>query len=412
MIKRLREDAERIIAYSIDQVLPDKTVERALQGFVMPEGKLVLVAVGKAAWRMAEKATQLVKPDCGIVITKYGHVQGEIENVECYEASHPITDHNGISATERAIELVSGLTEKDTVLFLLSGGASALFEKPLVSLEELQSINNQLLRSGADISEMNAVRKRLSLVKGGRFAEICAPAHVFSVLLSDVIGNRADVIGSGPCYPDSSTAEDVRYIIDKYNIKVSEETIPFFQNETPKSLYNVETYIGGSVVELCQASETICKELGYETRILTTELQIEACKAGTELAELVVNEMKHLNKPLALIEGGETVVHVKGNGLGGRNQELALASSRKLAGLNTCIFSVGSDGTDGPTDAAGGYVDGDTCEEFWNKGIDPDSYLADNDSYNALKQVDGLIITGPTGTNVNDLQVALLLPEA
>jgi len=408
MIQQLRNDAEKIISYSIEQVMPAKTVEKGLQGFVMPEGKTVLVSVGKAAWKMAERAVQLVNVDEGIVITKYGHVYGEIEKVKCYQAAHPVTDENGIAATRKAVEMVSGLTEKDTVLFLLSGGASALFEKPLISLEELQKINDQLLKCGADINEINAIRKRLSQVKGGRFAQICAPARVYSILLSDVIGNRADVIGSGPCYPDGSTVKEVKQIVEKYDLHFSSRVMRLLEEETPKRLDNAETFIGGSVDELCQAAGNICEELGYETRILTTSLNCEAGDAGRELAEIIRKEIKDIKKPLAIIEGGETVVHVRGEGLGGRNQELALSACEGISGLNACVFSVGSDGTDGPTDAAGGYVDGDSMDAFINEETDVNEYLARNDSYNALKRVDGLIVTGPTGTNVNDLTVALI----
>lgn len=408
MIQQLRNDAEKIISYSIEQVMPAKTVEKGLQGFVMPEGKTVLVSVGKAAWKMAERAVQLVNVDEGIVITKYGHVYGEIEKVKCYQAAHPVTDENGIAATRKAVEMVSGLTEKDTVLFLLSGGASALFEKPLISLEELQKINDQLLKCGADINEINAIRKRLSQVKGGRFAQICAPARVYSILLSDVIGNRADVIGSGPCYPDGSTVKEVKQIVEKYDLHFSSRVMRLLEEETPKRLDNAETFIGGSVDELCQAAGDICEKLGYETRILTTSLDCEAGDAGRELAEIIRKEIKGIKKPLAIIEGGETVVHVRGEGLGGRNQELALSACEGISGLNACVFSVGSDGTDGPTDAAGGYVDGDSMDAFINEETDVNEYLARNDSYNALKRVDGLIVTGPTGTNVNDLTVALI----
>ena len=408
MIQQLRNDAEKIISYSIEQVMPAKTVEKGLQGFAMPEGKTVLVSVGKAAWKMAERAVQLVNVDEGIVITKYGHVYGEIEKVKCYQAAHPVTDENGIAATRRAVEMVSNLTEKDIVLFLLSGGASALFEKPLISLEELQKINDQLLKCGASINEINAIRKRLSQVKGGRFAQICAPARVYSIILSDVIGNRADVIGSGPCCPDGSTVKEVKQIVEKYDLHFSSRVMRLLEEETPKWLDKAETFIGGSVDELCQAAGNICEELGYETRILTTSLDCEADDAGRELAEIIRKEIKGIKKPLAIIEGGETVVHVRGEGLGGRNQELALSACEGISGLNACVFSVGSDGTDGPTDAAGGYVDGDSMDAFINEETDVNEYLAKNDSYNALKRVDGLIVTGPTGTNVNDLTVALI----
>ena len=217
MNNSLRNDASRIIEDSIKAVLPDEAVKRALESFKRPEGKLVLVAAGKAAWQMAAAARkELPYIDDGIVITKYEHVKGEIEGIKCYEAGHPVPDDNSFFATSKALELVADLGEKDTVLFLLSGGGSALFESPLIPGEELQDITKQLLGSGADIVEMNTIRKRLSGVKGGRFAQAAAPAKIFSIVLSDVLGDPLDMIASGPAAPDSSTCEQALEIADRY----------------------------------------------------------------------------------------------------------------------------------------------------------------------------------------------------
>ena len=199
----LRKNAEYITKKAIKAVLPDEAVKRALKGRNF-EGRVILVAIGKAGWQMAKAARDILgdRIGSGIVITKYDHVKGPIEGCECWEAGHPVPDENSFSATDRTIELVSGLTEEDTVIFLISGGGSALFEKPLIPGEELQDITTQLLKSGASITEINTIRKRLSQVKGGRFAELCRPAKVYSIVLSDIIGDPLDMIASGPAYPD------------------------------------------------------------------------------------------------------------------------------------------------------------------------------------------------------------------
>lgn len=410
MNKTLRRDADYIIERSIRAVLPDEAVKKALQGFSCDSGEIVLVAAGKAAWQMAAAAKEVLpRIDKGIVITKYGHVKGELEGIECCEAGHPFPDENGFSATRRALELVEDLAAEDHVIFLLSGGGSALFEIPRISGEELQDITGQLLSSGADIVEINTIRKRLSAVKGGRFAIACSPAKVFTVVLSDIVGDPLDMIASGPAYPDSSTCEDAKRAIAKYGLKLSEDAQKLLEEETPKELSNVETHITGSVRELCRAAADACAELGYKAEILTDELCYEARQAGEYLAETARRHSEDTGK-LAFIAGGETVVHVTGSGKGGRNQELALSAAAGISELkrSAAIFSIGSDGTDGPTDAAGGYVDTDTFAELANKGIDVREVLADNDAYNALKESGGLIITGPTGTNVNDVAVVLI----
>lgn len=409
MKKSLREKADQIIRESLDAVMPDRAVEKALENFQGCGGRTVLVAAGKAAWQMAAAAVRVLgQVDDGIVITKYDHVKGEIPGVECREAGHPVPDENSFFATEKALEKVSGLTEKDTVLFLLSGGGSALFEKPLIPGEELQDITRQLLACGADIVEMNTIRKRLSGVKGGRFALACMPARVNAVVLSDILGDPLDMIASGPAYPDTSTCQQANAIIEKYHLNLSEKAQALMQEETPKDLANVTTQITGSVRELCEAAGKAASALGYESVLLTDELCCEAREAGSMLASILRTHAKD-GKRLCYIAGGETVVHLTGKGKGGRNQELALAAAPGIAGIpNACVFSVGSDGTDGPTDAAGGYVDGDTLDRLKEKNLDVFTVLSNNDAYTALGAAGGLIITGPTGTNVNDVAVALL----
>lgn len=406
----LRNDAHQIINTTIQAALPDTAVKKALEGVDFGGGKLILVSIGKAAWSMAKAASDLLgeRINDGIVITKYDHSMGELPHIRIFEAGHPVPDRNSFAATEQAIQLVTGLSPKDNVLFLISGGGSALFEKPLISENMLETLTKQLLASGADIVEMNTIRKRLSAVKGGKFAKLCEPAQVFSVVLSDIIGDPLDMIASGPAYPDSSTCQQAWDIVKKYKILVSKEIEELLNVETPSTLTNVTTKVTGSVTQLCVAAEKKCRELGYEPMILTTSLNCEAREAGSFLGS-IARYYSNTDKSLAFILGGETVVHLKGKGLGGRNQELALGSAIGISGLeNTAIFSIGSDGTDGPTDAAGGYVDGNTVKVLSDNGIDVFQVLEENDAYHGLKACDGLIITGPTGTNVNDLSVLLI----
>lgn len=411
MKQDLRKQADRIIASAIDAVLPDAAVARALEGEVFP-GRVILVAAGKAAWQMAKAAHTYLggQVDRGIVITKYGHIKGPVGDLLCREAGHPVPDENSFSATREALNLVSGLTEEDTVLFFLSGGGSALFEDPLISGEELQSITSQLLACGAEITEINTIRKRLSSVKGGRFAEFCAPARIFSVVLSDIIGDPLDMIASGPACPDSSTCAQAIEIARKYDLTLSEEAWNCLRKETPKTLSNVTTRITGSVRELCAAAAKAAEELGYECHILTDQLCCQAREAGSFLAS-VARTYYGSGRKLAFLAGGETIVKLTGSGKGGRNQELALAAAAGIDGLKeVCLFSIGSDGTDGPTDAAGGYVDGTSAQTLAALGIRIHEVLQNNDAYHALQKTNGLIFTGPTGTNVNDVAVLLIDP--
>lgn len=409
MIHSLRNDANAIIRESITAVLPNEAVHRALKQFSPGTGRTVLVSAGKAAWQMADAAVKIIgQVDAGIVITKYDHVKAQIPGVQCYEAGHPVPDAKGVDATEKALRLVSGLTKEDTVLFLLSGGGSALFEAPLIPLDELQNITKQLLACGADITEINTIRKRLSGVKGGRFALKCAPAKVFSIVLSDILGDPLDMIASGPAYPDSSTCEQAFEIANKYQLRLSETAWQLLSEETPKTLDNVTTHIAGSVRELCNAAANACKALGYQPFILTDLLSCQAKEAGSFLAS-IARTYASSERPVAFLAGGETIVQLTGNGKGGRNQELALSAAAGIEGLeNVLIFSLGSDGTDGPTDAAGGMVDGTTAAALRQQGISIHQVLKDNDAYHALASVDGLIVTGPTGTNVNDICVVLI----
>ena len=405
----LRSHADQIVKEAIAAVQPDAAVQRALSNMTF-DGRVLLVAAGKAAWQMAKAASDALgsRIEKGVVVTKYGHVAGPIANFDCFEAGHPVPDENSFNGTQAALDLVADLTERDTVLFLLSGGGSALFEKPLVSAKELQDITGQLLACGADITEINTIRKRLSAVKGGRFAQICWPAKVEAVILSDILGDPLDMIASGPACPDSSTAEDALRIAKKYSLEMSDAARALLNVETPKVLNNVRSQINGSVRELCAAAAKTCAALGYTPILLSDQLCCQAKEAGSFLASILKTHA-HDGQSLAFIAGGETVVKLTGKGKGGRNQELALAAAAGIADMSgAAVFSVGSDGTDGPTDAAGGYVDGDTVEALQSHGLTVDDVLQDNDAYHALSKVGGLIMTGPTGTNVNDVAVALL----
>ena len=403
-------DAQYVIQTALAACQPDAAVRRALEGKTFSSGKIYLVAAGKAAWQMASCAAELLgeRLSGGVVVTKYDHSKGKIPGCTVYEGGHPVPDENSFRGTQAAIDLVTGLQKEDTVVFLVSGGGSALFESPLISGEDLAGLTRQLLACGADIVEMNTIRKRMSRVKGGKFAQLCAPAQVYAIVLSDILGDPLDMIGSGPAYPDRSTREDAWAVVEKYGLELTEEMKGLLDVETPKQLDNVETVITGSVRELCEAAAGACREKGYETVVLTDLLCCQAREAGSFLAS-VAKSHENSGRSLAFLAGGETVVRLTGSGLGGRNQELALAAAPGIAGMkDTVVFSVGSDGTDGPTDAAGGMVDGQTEEKLTKAGLSVHQVLGDNDAYHALERVGGLIHTGPTGTNVNDVGVVLL----
>lgn len=418
-MKNIKQDAMDIINGAIKSVLPEEAVKEALkrEDFISrtKHGRVIVTAIGKAAWRMAKAASEILGTGIsGAVVTKYEHSMGEIKGLEIYEAGHPVLDENTIKGTKALLKHVENLKSEDTVLFLVSGGGSALFESPAqgVELSDMMNITSQLLACGADIVEINTIRKHLSGVKGGRFAQLCAPAHVYMVVLSDVLGDRLDSIASGPAWQDSSTSEEALEIVKKYSLNVKPELLKVLSQETPKKLDNVTAVITGSVTALCDASMKLAKEKGYAPLLLTTTLTCEAREAGSFLAS-IAREIKTSNNPVkvpcAIIAGGETVVHLTGKGLGGRNQELALSAAAGISGLdNVVIASLGSDGTDGPTDAAGGIVDGQTQENLKKIGVNISDVLKNNDAYNALKKVDALLMTGPTGTNVNDVAIVLI----
>ena len=413
-MQNIYNDAKQMIHTIIADNMPQQAVENALRSHTFT-GNIYLIAIGKAAWTMAQAASGFLGDQLrqGIVVTKYEHSLGPLPKIEIFEAGHPVADENTIEATHRCVELAESLGEEDELLFLVSGGGSALFEKPLegITLEDVQNITSRLLASGADIIEMNMVRKRLSAVKAGRFAKTVAPAKVFAIILSDVLGDRLDSIASGPAVPDASTVADAAKVVEKYGLELTDLQSKYFAEETPKQIDDVKTVITGSVRTLCESAAKAAKELGYTPYVLSTTMSCEAGEVGRLLGSIAADVQDGgtcFVKPCAIILGGETLVTLKGKGKGGRNQELALSAAKGISGRDDIlIFSLGSDGTDGPTDAAGGIVDGATVTKLREQGLDIDRVLADNDSYHGLQAIDGLIITGPTGTNVNDVTVVL-----
>lgn len=393
-------DIKTIIDELLIKINPYEATKNCLSELKLNNGRNILIAIGKASWPMAKAVSDNLDIDFGAVITKYHHSLGDIKNLKIFEAGHPIVDENSIIASEYVLDITKDLNENDNVIFLLSGGGSALFEKPLIDLKSLQDINEQLIKSGADINEINVIRKRLSMVKAGKFAKHLYPSKVYTIILSDVIGNDLSSIASGPTAIDYSDDETALKIIEKYDIKINDEIKKLLEKPQIKDIDNVEYKIIGSVEQLCEYTKDICMRLGYKTTLLENNCKDEARIVGERLSSYALNN----DGKKAYIIGGETVVHVKGNGLGGRSSELALAGAKNLKGnKNAVMFAFSSDGTDGPTDAAGGYVDFNTANL-----IDVDEYLDNNDSYNALKKTGGLIITGPTGSNINDVYVLLI----
>lgn len=397
--------------------------------------RLIVTGFGKASCHMLlaleDQIADMV--DAGIVITKYGHTvvgrdaaRGSASRVRIFEAGHPVPDENGLMATQQVMNLLATADEKTLVVCLISGGGSALLISPYeqISLKDKQEVTGLLLRAGADINELNTVRKHISAVKGGRLAEAAYPARIISLIISDVIGDRLDVIASGPTSPDGTTYQDALNVIDKYALK---NRTPFsvmdllqkgaagLVPETPKAgslvFDGIDNIIIGNNTKALEAAKERAESLGLEAEIISSEIKGEAREVGRWLAHRAA-ELR--NKPqrrqsFCMISGGETTVTVTGSGLGGRNMELALAFAIEIEGIDGITFvSAGTDGTDGPTDATGAIVDGQTIRKAREKGLDPSVYLNNNDSYNFFSQIESLIKTGPTGTNVMDMQVIIV----
>ncbi len=391
--------------------------------------RLIVIGLGKASCRMAkaleDRMTDLIVK--GIVITKYGHCgQTGPDKIKVLEAGHPVPDMNGFINTRGIIKLLQNADEKTLVICLISGGGSALLVAPHkgTSLDEKQKVTQLLLKGGANIDELNTVRKHISAVKGGRLAEIAYPARILSLILSDVIGDRLDVIASGPTVPDTTTFRDAVRVLEKYHLmeKTPEGVLKILQKgtnglipETPKEgnklFGNVENIIIGSNKIALRAAKEEAEEMGLHAEITSSELMGEAREAGKWLAQkaMEIKDSKG-SRPVCLISGGETTVTVKGDGIGGRNMELALAFALEIKDIEgITLLSAGTDGTDGPTDAAGAIVDGETVKKARAIGLDPVKYLKNNDSYTFFKNIRELFVTGPTGTNVMDIQIVLIV---
>ena len=389
--------------------------------------RIVVVAAGKGAYPMCRAAEEALGDliSGGVAVTKYGH-GGELKRIEIFEGAHPLPDAGGARASENIIELLRSSDEKSLVLCLLSGGGSALLVAPAekLSLDDIQKSTDLLLRAGADIQELNCVRKHLSKVKGGRLAEAAFPSPVISLILSDVIGDPLDIIASGPTSPDPTTFEDALRVIDKYDLKsyIPSSVMTHLQDgasglikETPKEgdeiFSKVNNIIVGNNLIALEAASLKAVELGFEAEITSDRLSGDASELASTLAEYAVKRQSSLDEGgrLCALSGGETTVVVKGKGKGGRNMELALVFAEKIKGANgITLLSAGTDGTDGPTDAAGAIVDGDTVIKAAASGYVAAEYLEDNDSYNFFARTEGLLKTGPTGTNVMDLQIMIL----
>lgn len=433
--ERLREHARRILAAGAAAAEPGAALRRALRlegdqlrigdsaGVPLPSGgRIWLVGAGKAAARMTERALGLLDGRvAGGTLTVTEGTTTPLQGMEVWEAGHPVPDVRGLAGASEALHLARGAREEDLVVCLLSGGASALWPAPVegVTLADLQEVTRVLLRAGAPIAEVNAVRKHLSRIAGGQLARVAAPARVLTLAVSDVIGASPDAIGSGPTLPDPTTFADALAVLRGHAAATPPSVMLHLQRgvagevaETvkPGELVNLEGFhIVLSVRDALEGAVREAERLGYRPRVVTDALEGEARQVGDALAREALRAGDEGDRPLALLWGGETTVTVRGHGRGGRNQELALAAALALqAHPGVVVGSMGTDGRDGPTDAAGAVVDGATVERGREAGLDARRHLDDNDSHRFLSSTGDLLVTGPTGTNVNDVMVALV----
>lgn len=431
-----RPDLDRVLVAALAAVEPGEAVRRAIvleKNELVVDGRhyalaskkrVVVVGAGKASAPMAAAVEHVLGdglPIEGSVTVRYGH-SAPTRAVRIREASHPVPDEAGVEATRAIVELLEEATADDLVICVISGGGSALLTLPAdgISLEDLQQTTDALLRSGASINEINVVRKHLDRVKGGGLARLAAPAQIITLVLSDVVGNPLDAIASGPTVPDTSTWAEAGAVFDRYGLwplvptSVVERLRAGLAGrlpDTPKPgdvlFADTQSVIVGSNLLACLAAASAGAEMGLHTQVLTTYVEGEAREVGRVLAGLLreVDASGHpLPRPCLLVAGGETTVTVRGQGKGGRNQELALSAAFGLRGVRDVLLaSIGTDGNDGPTDAAGAVAEGSTLERAAALGLDPQQYLADNDSYHFFDRLGDLIRTGPTNTNVNDL---------
>jgi hydroxypyruvate reductase len=444
MSETLRRQARFIFDAGLEAANPEKLLSEELRevpgGFRFREerwlfplpgegGRIHVVGAGKAAGSLARALERCLgeRAYSGRILVKHGHGVA-LKRLVVEEGGHPLPDANGLRATERLLAEVAGGRPEDRVFFLLTGGASALLVAPSdgISLEDKIQTTELLLRSGADIRELNAIRKHLSRVKGGRLAQKMAPAAILALVISDVIGDDLSSIGSGPAVADPTTFSDCLGIVARFGLeqklppsvrKRLEEGAAGIHPETPKpgdaSLARARHVILASNRLSLEAARQRAETLGFEASIFRSDMVGNVHQAASELSTKLLEISRSRTRPVALLAGGELTLAVKGGGLGGRNQELALVAARRLEGASgVLLLSAGTDGTDGPTDAAGAFVDGTTWERARRAGLDPESMLANNDSYRLFEALGDLLKTGPTGTNVNDLVVALCDPTS
>lgn len=439
-VSRLRKDAVAIFKAGLEAVNPIQairkhvtfqddrlTVGNRMYNLADYEGVYV-IGTGKASAAMAQAIEELLGERLkeGVVNVKYGHLF-PLRRIKVNEAGHPVPDEAGFRGTQEIIELLKKTKKTDLVLFLISGGGSALLPYPAegLTLEDMQEVTKCLLEVGACIHEINALRKHLSQVKGGRLAKLAYPSTLISLMLSDVIGDDLDTIASGPTVPDKSTFADCLNILEKYQMRerIPHSVVEFIEegargkvDETPKAgdpvFERTLNLIVSSNIHAIRAAKKKAEELGYNTQILSTFVEgetKEVARVHAAVAKEILKTGNPVSRPACIISGGETTVTIRGEGLGGRNQEFVLAAAIDIDGLeNVVVLSGGTDGTDGPTDAAGAVADGDTVKRATKKGLNAESYLQDNDSYHFFEPLGDLIITGPTHTNVMDLRLVMV----
>ncbi len=386
--------------------------------------RVFVIGAGKASAVMAVALERLLgkRISGGLINVKYGHT-AHLRRIGINECGHPIPDERGVAGAEQIMAIASGAGQSDLVICVISGGGSALLPLPAppVTLAEKQETTRLLLECGANIHEINTIRKHVSLIKGGQLARAAAPATVISLLLSDVVGDDIGVIGSGPTAPDPSTFADALAVIDHYGLRSRiprsvrerlEQGVRGAIEDTPERVDNAHNVIIGSNRLAIEAAQVRAKELGYRTLVLSTVIEGETrdvARVHAAIAKEIVASGNPLKRPACILSGGETTVTIRGSGLGGRNQEFALAAAIDLDGVpDICVLSAGTDGTDGPTDAAGAYADGRTVARARQKGMEAKRYLAENDSYRFFDPLGDLIKTGPTGTNVADVRLMLV----
>ena len=434
------KDAKEIFLKGVEAVDPEKVIRNQVflendiltvqnKRFRLGEFEnIIVVGAGKASASMGKALEEILgsKISGGLIVTKYGH--GEpLKYIDVEEASHPLPDENGVKATEEIVSILEKTDEKTLIIGLISGGGSALLVSPVsgITLEDKISTTDVLLRCGASIQEINTIRKHLSRVKGGRLMEKAYPSTFLSLILSDVVGDSLDVIASGPAVPDPTTYHDCFRIIRKYSIETElpgsvhgflDKGKRGVEPETPKPGDRIFekslNYIIGNNFLALDAARAEAKRRGYNTMILSSVIEgdtTECAKFHGAIAKEILKTGNPIKPPACVLSGGETTVVIKGAGRGGRNQEFALVAALELEGMESvCVLSGGTDGTDGPTDAAGAYATGDTVSRGKSLNLDARTFLENNDSYNFFKALGDLIITGPTRTNVMDLRIVIV----